>query len=310
MKTTAAEQAVLEQTNAALAAGEDPFGDNEGFDTTAAAPDTQQAAIDDVAHRTAAQALAEQAADAGENQNTGDPEVDEETLQAIANGGDTGQALPAVADPLNFSVNAPADYKTARAGLLQEKSEAMGKLMNGEIDASEYAAIESRVMDGLEDLSAQRIRAETLIEVNAQSAAQSQTAVIKSLISRTRSEVAYEKDDKAQRQFDMALGSLSADPDNAGKSFADLADEAHKVVLALRGLTSKPSGKSPEELAAIAAARAPAGRAPTTLRSIPAAATANTGGNITETLARLSGQEYEAAFARLTPAQKAAMLDG
>jgi hypothetical protein len=187
--------------------------------------------------------------------------------------------------------------------LLAEKSEAMAKMMNGEIDSSEYAAIESRVMDSLEDLSAQRIRAETLQELNAQSAAKTQTQVIQQLVASAAADVPYATDAKAQRQFDMALQQVGADPDNAGKSFADLASDAHKVVMALRGITPKTT---PE---AAAEARKPQGQAPVTLRGIPAASTANTGGNLIEQLSRLKGPEYEAAYNKLTPAQKAEMLD-
>jgi hypothetical protein len=300
----AAEQAIIEQTNKAIAAGEDPFGDEDGFEVTTT--NTDQAAIDEVAERTAAEA-----ASAADDDAAGDgadkTNVDAAEPDAIANG-DDAPAVTTVADPLNFNVSAPADYKTARAALVAEETEAFAKLMGGEMDSAEYAAIKSRVLDSLEDLSAQRIRAETLQELNTQSAAKTQTQVIQQLVARTAAEVPYATDDKAQRQFDMALQQVGADPDNAGKSFADLASEAHKVVLALRGI-SKPTGTPQKTAAEIAAARLPEGKAPVTLRGIPPAATANTGGNIIETLSRLSGQEYEAAYAKLTPQQRASMLD-
>jgi hypothetical protein len=158
-------------------------------------------------------------------------------------------------------------------------------------------------MDSLEDLSAQRIRAETLQELNNQSAAKTQTQVIQQLVASTAADVPYATDAKAQRQFDMALQQVGADPDNAGKSFADLASEAHRVVMALRGVAPKTTA------AAAAEARKPQGQAPVTLRGIPAASTANTGGNLIEQLSRLKGPEYEAAYNKLTPAQKAEMLD-
>ena len=46
-----------------------------------------------------------------------------------------------------------------------------------------------------------------------------------------------------------------------------------------------------------------------TLRNVPAAAVANTGGGWMEQLAALSGQEYEAAYSKLTAAQRAQMLN-
>ena len=45
------------------------------------------------------------------------------------------------------------------------------------------------------------------------------------------------------------------------------------------------------------------------LRNVPAAATHNSGGDITAQLSRLSGIAYEDAFRRLSPAQQAQMLD-
>lgn len=289
MTLTAAEQKTLDDIAAAQARGEDPFGDDDNSTDTGA---------DDANTNTADTPTGEANADGtgeGEGGTAGDP-IDEATLNAIANDD------PAIAaDPLQFNVQAPADYKTARAALLAEKAEAMGKLMDGELDAKEYAAIETRVMDGLEDLSAQRIRAETLQEANAQTAANAQGAAIQALIVRAKDEVPYATDTKAQKQFDMALKLQLDEPDNAGKPFGHVVNEAHKVVLAMRGIQAKP--------AAAAAPRKAEGDAPMTLRSIPAAATPNTGGSITDQLARLKGQEYEAAYAKLTPAQRAAMLE-
>ena len=47
---------------------------------------------------------------------------------------------------------------------------------------------------------------------------------------------------------------------------------------------------------------------PPTLRGIPTAATPNSGGGVVEQMANLSGQAYEAAFSKLSPAQQAALL--
>ncbi len=233
--TTAAEQQTLTDIAAAQARGEDPFGDDEV--TTAVADDAPE--------------LENELATGEPGETTSTDALSEEALQEIAD-------EPASADPLQFNAQVPADYKTARSALLAEKAEAMAKLMGGELESSEYAAIEARVMDSLEDLSAQRIRAETLIEANAQTAAQAQQTVIQSLIVRAKDEVPYATDAKAARQFDMALQQIGADPDYTGKPFAHLVNEAHKVVMALRGVQAKPA-------AASAAARKPDGAAPMTL---------------------------------------------
>lgn len=296
MTLTAAEQKTLDDIAAAQARGEDPFGDDDTNNTTT---DTSDAAGTN-------EGQAGETTDEGEATGEASGEaLDEATLQAIAEGTER-EALAELntgPDPLQFNAQVPGDYKATRAALLTEKAEAFGKMMEGELDAKEYAAIESRVMDSLEELSAQRIRAETLLEANAQTQAQAQQAAISALIVKAKDEVPYATDTKAQRQFDMALTAVSTDPDNAGKPFAHLVNEAHKVVMALRGVQAKLSA-SPTP-----APRKPAGEAPMTLRSIPAAQTPNTGGSITDQLARLTGQEYEAAYAKLTPAQRASMLE-
>jgi hypothetical protein len=297
MTLTAAEQKTLDDIAAAQARGEDPFGDND--DTGATTTTTEDTTKTGEAAPGEGDGAASGEGATGEGEGgTANDQLDEAALAAIAN-----DDLPIGDDPLQFNAQVPTDYKTARAALLAEKAEAMAKLMDGELDAKEYAAIETRVMDSLEDLSAQRIRAETLLEANAQTAAKSQGAVIQALIVRAENEVPYATETKAQKQFDMALKLQLDDPDNAGKPFAHAVNEAHKVVLAMRGIQAKPAATTP------AAPRKPAGEAPVTLRSIPAAATPNTGGSITDQLARLSGQEYEAAYAKLTPAQRAALLE-
>lgn len=198
--------------------------------------------------------------------------------------------------PLQFNVHVPSDYKTARAALMNEKNEAFAKVMEGELDHTEYAAIEARVMESLEDLSAQRIRAETLLEANAQNAAQSQNAAIQALIVKAKDIVPYATDTKAQKQFDKALSLEIDDPDNAGKSFAYLVNEAHKAVLAKRGLQEKhveqnkaPERKSPD--------------VPVTLGGLP-----NAGGSgeksVTQVLAGLSGPDFDKAFDALPKDQQ------
>lgn len=162
MTLTAAEQKTLDDIAAAQARGEDPFGDDDNSTDTGA-----DDANTDTADTTTGEANADGTGEAttGEGGAAGDP-IDEAALTAIANG---DPAIPE--DPLQFNVQAPADYKTARAALLTEETEAFAQMMEGELDAKEYAAIKVRVMDSLEDLSAQRIRAETLQEANAQTAA-------------------------------------------------------------------------------------------------------------------------------------------
>lgn len=276
----------LEAIAAAQAAGQDPFGDDE--------PLTVEADADEPAPEAAPEAAAE-------------PEAEQAAADAPAAEEEQAEADPApaaasteAAELPTYKAEVPQDYKAQRAELMKAKAEAMKKLMDGEIDADTYAAEDARVSDALEDLAAARIRAETLQEANAQSQQAYQARAIQRLIANTKSEVDYAADATAQKQFDTSLQVLAAQPDNAGKDFADLIEDAHKMVKAMRGVQTPP--KAP------AADRRPAGDVPVTLRSLPSASTPNTGGVI-EQIGRLKGPAYEAAFDKLTPAQKAALLD-
>lgn len=269
----------LEAIAAAEAAGQDPFGDDEPLTTEA---DADEPAPEAAAEPEAKQAAADATTAEAEQAESKPAEVSAEAVE-----------LP------TYKAELPSDYKTQRAELMKAKADAMKQLMDGEIDADAYAAEDARVSEALEDLAAARIRAETLQEANAQSQQAYQARAIQRLIANAKAEVDYAADATAQKQFDTSLQVLAAQPDNAGKDFADLIEDAHKMVKAMRGIA--PQAKP-------AAERKPAGDAPVTLRSLPSASTPNTGGVI-EQIARLKGPAYEAAYAKLTPAQQAALLD-
>lgn len=272
----------LEAIAAAEAAGQDPFGDDEPL--TVEADAGEDAATD-----------ADATADEPEAKAQPEPEAEQVAAEAKP-----AAASPEAAELPTYKAELPQDYKAQRAELLKAKADAMKQLMDGEIDAETFAAEDMRVAEALEDLAAARIRAETLQEANAQSQQAYQARAIQRLIANAKSEVDYAADATAQKQFDTSLQVLAAQPDNAGKDFADLIEDAHKMVKAMRGIAHAPKAPAPE--------RKPAGDVPVTLRSLPSASTPNTGGVI-EQIGRLKGPAYEAAFDKLTPAQKAALLD-
>ena len=288
------DQKALDAIAAAQAAGQDPFGDDEPLsvkDDTDKIEEPEGGAEEE-----AGAAETEDAADAPEPHAV-DPEVrdaPEAKAETVVEHVPADPALPA------YKTDAPADYQAKRAELLKQKAEAMKKLMDGDIDADAYSAEDARVSDAIEELSAARIRAETLQDANAQSQQMYQQRAIQRLIAKTAAEVDYASDTAAQQQFDTSLQVLASQPANAGKDFADLIEDAHKMVKAMRGLQLPTVTPSAE--------RKPAGDAPVTLRSLPSASTPNTGG-VLEQIARLKGPAYEAAYAKLTPAQQAALLE-
>lgn len=294
--TTQAEADVLAATAAAIAAGQDPFGDGDDEQpestTTAAAAEeegTTTAAAEEVAN----------GEKSGEEEVAGDDDdtdLTPEQLAAIA-GDDTPEPAPAP----RYKTADPADLQAKRAEQIGIKAKALKDLMDGVIEAEEYSRIETEVADKLEELAVQR----TLHAANVQTEQHAQEAALDRIIAAAKKagEVDYRADPKAAKQFDTAMAMLAQDGET--RTYTELVEEAHKAVLAIRGI--KPA-------AAPAPAATPAqprenGKGPMTLRNVPAAETPNSGGGWKEQLAALSGQAYEEAFAKLSPGQRAELLN-
>lgn len=226
--------------------------------------------------------------------------VDEVVNETPAEVADEEVVEPAKDQPTSYRTSLPEDYKAQRSTLIAEKAAVMKQLMDGEMDAEEFAVAEARISDSLEDLTAQRIRAETLQEANTQTRAAYQSKEIQKLITRTKGEVDYATEAKAQRQFDLALSAVSQDPDFADKDYTDQLVEAHRVVLALRGVV-------PTKLKTERPDRPAAKQPPQTLAGLPTAA--STGArSVEQTLSSLSGLDFEAAFAQLPKAEQDRLL--
>lgn len=298
MSLTPQEAKTLKDIEAASARGEDVFGDDEEI----VAKGADDAAAD--------QAPGDDLDDADDSSVTGEGDLSTQA-QADADAAASAEAAqkqasqatePPKVEPFKAAV--PGDYKAKRTELLAKKAAAMKELMDGTIDSDAFAEIDSQVSTDLEDLTAQRIRAETLIEANTQTQQAYQQREIQKLIARTKAEVDYTADPKAAKQFDTAMALLVADPDNAGMDFAELIQTTHKMVASMRGVSvAKTTDKQPPP------ERKPTDAAPVTLRSLPTASTPNSNGNIVDQLARLKGADYERAFSKLSPADRRALLD-
>lgn len=309
---TKTEAEVLAATAAALAKGEDPFGD-DGDDEPAAGGDTTDEAAEENP------ATVAELDEAGDDEGTTD-EADEKGEADEGKDDDKGEALSKEAleelagDDEDDADDAPAAprYKTVdkdaiaqqRKDLMAEDAKALKDMIDGVIEPEAYSEKRNEIQGKLDQLLVQQ----TLSEANAQSEQQAHEAAINGIIASAKKagEIDYVADVKAQKQFDAALRTLLADEDNAGLSQAKLCSMAHRTVLAVRGITAKPAAAAAEPKPKPEPAKAREnGKGPTTLRNVPAAATANSGGGLVEQMAALSGDAYQAAFDKLTPAQKA-----
>ena len=206
--------------------------------------------------------------------------------------------------PQTYRADLPADLAAKRTELLAAKAEAMKQLMDGVIDAEKYADEECRISEELEGITLARARAETLAEVNRQTAEGYQANVISALVARTKTEIDYASDTDAQQTFDRALRLVGSEPDAAGKDFAQLADEAHRMVMARRGVAPA----APSTTGRAAPDRTPP-KPPITLGGLPTAATSGAK-SISEVAGRLTGDDLEQAFDALPDADLKKLMRG
>jgi hypothetical protein len=138
-------------------------------------------------------------------------------------------------------------------------------------------------------------------------------------VAKAEGTIDYTKDEKAIGQFNRALSVVASDPDNSTRSYAQLCMSAHRMVCAQRGIVAKVAARTsaapapaPAAVAAPAAGK-PAARvappAPPTLRGLPTAASPGAGDSLADQLSRLKGQDFETAWARLSPAQREQYLN-
>lgn len=295
---SAADTAALAATEAAIAAGKDPFGDNDDESAAAALPATEAADTTDAAE------------DGDDGQATAGDDDDEAQQASAATDGeqpateaqaaaseDDDDAPPAVATRSLADID--ADRKAAR----DERAKAFKDYSDGVIDADEFNAIDAKVSDRLDDLAGERTQANA--------AANERTAVLNGIIREAKKAgtVDYGADGDAAARFDFEMGMLAKNPENQGLSYRALANKAHKAVLRSLGKEAPDTTTRDDKPAKEAAKPRENGKGPATLRDIPAAHVPNAGGGWQSALAGLTGQEYERAYERLTPAQKAALLN-
>lgn len=262
--------------------------------------------------------------------NTDDAgDVDEIAEDAPANADDgalTAEQLDAIAkDAAPEPAKLPTyevltkDFAAERKTLRESRKEIQAKWEQGELTDEELQTQQDAVDDKLEALTAEKVRAETLTTINEQNKREAKakidaefsaatTATIKAAMGSTTARVDYIKDKVAQRQFDMALDMLQADPENASKTPAQLVQQAHRSVLAVRGLPTGEQVKKPTNTQASASTPPKPRDVPVTLAGLPNASQVPLEDETLTQAARLSGEDLEQFMARLSPAQQAKLM--
>lgn len=235
--------------------------------------------------------------------------IDQSALEAVAS--DETAARPTYDKP------DARDYDTERKTLRASKADIQKKWNDGELSDEEYAAKTAEVDDQLDALLVAKTEAQTIESLNKQAAIQEQQKVLNAIstASKLANELDY-TDEKVAIAYDKMLRTVAEDPDNAGKSFAELAQLAHVGLCAVRGIQrgapkpkedakddAKDGGQKPEQAASMRA------KIPTTLGSMPAAAAVPVGNDALTSLAAIDDPDAaEAALASMPASQRTALL--
>lgn len=295
--------AVLADMQARQQAGEDVFGDHdEPGDDTTAAPAPGPAPAPEPAPP--APAPAEEELDDATNAA---PAPAPEPAPAPAAAAPTPAPAPttAPAPPVLQFKTRPADQiQTEQDALLKEKGEAFKAYSDGTMTPEDFAAVDAKVTQGLMRIASEQ----ALAAASAQTALQSSENALEGLkrIAKEQGHVDYDADPSAAAQFDAMAEALAKDPAIAALPDAQFFEKVHNTVLAVRGITP---GAAPAPAPTPAAPREDMKPGIVTLRGVPAAATPNTGGGLTEQLGRLQGLDFQEAVGALPKAQRDAWLD-
>jgi hypothetical protein len=304
-----ADAEAAKQVAAGLAAGEDVFGDNDNDDGTpmnTAAPTPAPAAALAADDTTATGANDLDADDlTGQSATTA---TTLETQEAAAPAAAPARA-PAPAPVPQFKTKSAAELAAAQKALLDKKADAFDKYSVGTMTAAEYSAVDSEVMLGLMGIASET----ALAQANTQTALQASEQALDDVkkLAKDQGLIDYYTDESAGVQFDNAVDMLAKDTKMAKLPDAEFFTKAHNLVLTMRGHT--PSASNAPAPAPATTTGKPAPRAdmtgPITLRTIPAAATPNTGGGVAEQLGRLNGLDFEEAVGAIPRSQRDNWLD-
>ena len=291
-KPSAAAQPAPTAEALADAAGATDDGADQGIDEGAASSDADAGAA---------------AADG----NAAEP-VDQAAAAAALAELDAGQAKSEA--PRAFEVPAD-DFNAKRTELRTQKRAVHEKWANGELTDTEYFEQTDALDDQIAAIVTEQSRKATLADINrqneervrqAQADAENQAMAAVAVASKKAGHIDYGTDALACQQFDAQFAAVRLDPANAKLPPADLAQKAHNLVLAMRGI-------APTAAPAASPAPAPAAAAkpvvPPSLASMPAAAAQPIGADPLDDIMSIEDPDVrEARWASLTPAQRTAAL--
>lgn len=270
-----------------------PQGDET--DATAASSTSDAAATDD-------DAPAADAAGAATDTGTTSAAPDD-TAAAAAQEAATEVTPPA--GPQLLDVPDVAALNEQRKAITAKRAEVEKKWEDGEIDDDARASALEAIDTELFDLASKVGAANALQEFNRQAVLREQTKKLDELRAAGAKAGLNYADPTVADDFDAMLQRVASRPEFAGKGFSELADEAHRRVMALHGKLTADAAPPPSADAP-AARPNPRDAALPVLSSLPPAGQPVVGNTLVEELAAIEDPDaLEARIAAMSPAQRA-----
>lgn len=201
------------------------------------------------------------------------------------------------------------DFDKERGEVRTEKAALHKKWSDGELSDDDYNTQAAALDDKLDALLTEKVQAQTIDNLNRQAAIQSQQQVLAGIMkaSKAANELDY-TDAKTATAFDKMLGAVMADPENGGKSFAELAQAAHDGLCAVRGV-KRAAAAAPAPAAAPTPAQPTMRNIPATLGGMPSASNVPVSNDAASSIVGMDDPDQaEAALAAMPAAQRSELL--
>lgn len=201
-----------------------------------------------------------------------------------------------------YKAELPANYNETLAKLSADEAALKQKFKDGEIEFDEFEEARSIIIEERIRLDKAAWKAEISQEMNAQTAEQQWESTVNGYLNSVKTEIDYLKDVEKAADFDQFVKVLAANPAHQDKSMEWFLQEGHRRVKVLHGIESAPvkddkAGKPNSR-------KPPLDAAPKNLSQVPGSDGPGDVQDEFSDIDRLEGEAFEAALAKLTPAQR------
>ncbi|WP_275272300.1 hypothetical protein [Limnobacter sp. P1] len=211
-----------------------------------------------------------------------------------------------------YKAELPANYNETLVKLSADEAALKQRFKDGEIEFDEFEEARAVIFEERSRLEKSAWKAEISQEMNAQTAEQQWESTVNGYLNSVKTEIDYLKDVEKAADFDQFVKVLAANPANQDKSMEWFLQEGHRRVKVLHGIESAPVKDDKQDTTTQKDDKAgkpnprkpPLDAAPKNLSQVPGSDGPGDVQDEFSDIDRLEGEAFEAALAKLTPAQR------